>query len=55
MFQNFELETFIMILLLLIIISMIPLIELKYQSDLYDNIDDKIDLYDKIDLHDRFE
>ena len=39
MFQNFELETFIMILLLLIIISMIPLIELKYQSDLYDNID----------------
>ena len=39
MFQNFELESFIMILLLLIIISMIPLIELKYQSDLYENID----------------
>lgn len=39
MFQNFELEIFIMILLLLIIISMIPLIELKYQSDLYENID----------------
>jgi len=39
MFQNFELEIFIMILLLLIIISMIPLIELKYQSDLYENIE----------------
>ena len=36
MFQNAELEIFIMILLLLIIISMIPLIELKYQSDLWD-------------------
>jgi hypothetical protein len=39
MFQNFELEIFIMILLVLIIISMIPLIELKYQSDLYENIE----------------
>ena len=39
MFKNFELETFIMILLVLIIISMIPLIELKYQSDLYENIE----------------
>lgn len=39
MFQNFELEIFIMILLLLIIISMTPLIELKYHSDLYENID----------------
>lgn len=39
MFQNFELEIFIMILLLLIIISMIPLIELKYQSDIYENIE----------------
>ena len=39
MFQNFELEIFIMILLLLIIISMVPLIELKYQSDLYENIE----------------
>lgn len=39
MFQNFQLEIFIMILLLLIIISMTPLIELKYQSDLYENID----------------
>ncbi len=39
MFQNFQLEMFIMILLLLIIISMTPLIELKYHSDLYDNID----------------
>ena len=28
-----------MILLLLIIISMVPLIELKYQSDLYENIE----------------
>jgi len=39
MFQNFELEIFLMILLLLIIISMVPLIELKYQSDLYENIE----------------
>jgi hypothetical protein len=39
MFQNFELEIFIMILLLLIIISMIPLIELKYHNDLYENIE----------------
>jgi hypothetical protein len=39
MFQNAELEIFIMILLLLIIISMIPLIELKYQSDIYENIE----------------
>jgi hypothetical protein len=39
MFQNIELEIFIMILLLLIIISMVPLIELKYQSDVYENIE----------------
>jgi hypothetical protein len=39
MFQNVELEIFIMILLLLIIISMIPIIELKYQSDIYENIE----------------
>ena len=39
MFQNAELEIFIMILLLLIIISMVPVIELKYQSDIYENID----------------
>jgi hypothetical protein len=39
MFQNFELEIFIMILLLLIIISMIPLIELKYHNDLYYHIE----------------
>ena len=39
MFQNFELEIFIMILLLLIIISMVPLIELKYQSDIFENIE----------------
>lgn len=39
MFKNFELEMFIMVLLVLIIISMIPLIELKYQSDLYENIE----------------
>lgn len=39
MFQNFELEIFLMILLLLIIISMIPLIELKYKSDLYEKIE----------------
>ena len=39
MFQNVELETFIMILLLLIVISMVPVIELKYQSDIYENID----------------
>ena len=39
MFQNAELEIFIMILLLLIIISMVPVIELKYQSDIYENIE----------------
>ena len=39
MFKNFELEIFLMILLLLIIISMIPLIELKYKSDLYEKIE----------------
>ena len=39
MFQNAELEIFIMILLLLIVISMVPVIELKYQSDIYENID----------------
>lgn len=39
MFQNFELEIFIVVLLLLIIISMVPLIELKYHNDLYDNIE----------------
>lgn len=39
MFQNFKLELFLMILLLLIIISMIPLIELKYKSDLYERIE----------------
>lgn len=39
MFLNFELEMFLMVLLLLIVISMIPLIELKYNSDLYENIE----------------
>jgi hypothetical protein len=39
MFNNFELEIFIISLLILIIISMIPLIELKYHNDLYDNIE----------------
>ena len=39
MFQNFELEIFIMILLILIVISMVPIIELKYNSDLYENIE----------------
>jgi len=35
----FELDLFIILLLFLIIISFVPLIELKYQSDLYENID----------------
>lgn len=39
MFQNAELEIFIIILLLLIVISMVPIIELKYQSDIYENIE----------------
>jgi hypothetical protein len=39
MFLNFELEMFLMVLLLLIVISMIPIIELKYNSDLYENIE----------------
>ena len=39
MFQNAELEIFIIILLLLIVISMVPVIELKYQSDIYENIE----------------
>ena len=39
MFQNAILEIFIMILLLLIILSMIPIIELKYKSDLYEKIE----------------
>lgn len=39
MFKNYELEIFLLILISLIIISMIPLIELKYQSDLYENIE----------------
>ena len=39
MFKNAELEIFIMILLLLIVISMVPVIELKYQSDIYENIE----------------
>ena len=39
MFKNYELEIFLLILILLIVISMIPLIELKYQSDLYENIE----------------
>jgi len=39
MFLNFELEMFLIVLLLLIVISMIPLIELKYNSDLYENIE----------------
>ena len=39
MFLNFELEIFLMVLLLLIVISMIPIIELKYNSDLYENIE----------------
>lgn len=39
MFLNFELEISIMVLLLLIVISMIPIIQLKYNSDLYENIE----------------
>lgn len=39
MFKNYELEIFLLILILLIVISMIPLIELKYQSDLYEKIE----------------
>ena len=39
MFQNAILEIFIMVLLLLIIFSMIPIIELKYKSDLYEKIE----------------
>ena len=39
MLQNAILEIFIMVLLLLIILSMIPIIELKYNSDLYDKIE----------------
>lgn len=39
MFLNFELEIFLMVLLLLIVISMVPIIELKYNSDLYENIE----------------
>jgi hypothetical protein len=39
MFQNAELEIFIIILLILIVISMVPVIELKYQSDIYENIE----------------
>jgi hypothetical protein len=40
LFQNFTgLDIIIIILLFLIIISFVPLIELKYQSDLYENID----------------
>ena len=40
LFQNFTgLDIIIILLLFLIIISFVPLIELKYQSDLYENID----------------
>jgi hypothetical protein len=39
MFQNVELEILIIILLILIVISMVPVIELKYQSDIYENIE----------------
>ena len=39
MFLNFELEMFLIVLLLLIMISMIPIIQLKYNSDLYENIE----------------
>jgi len=39
MFKNYELEILLLILISLIIISMYPLIELKYQSDLYENIE----------------
>ena len=39
MLQNAILEIFIILLLLLIILSMIPIIELKYNSDLYDKIE----------------
>lgn len=39
MLQNAILEIFIIVLLLLIILSMIPIIELKYKSDLYDKME----------------
>ena len=39
MFLNVELEISIMVLLLFIILSMIPIIQLKYNSDLYENIE----------------
>jgi hypothetical protein len=39
MFKNYELEILLLILISLIIISIYPLIELKYQSDLYENIE----------------
>jgi len=39
MFRNFVLEIFLILLIFLVVLSMIPLIELKYHSDLYETIE----------------
>ena len=39
MFRNSALEVFLILLIFLVVLSMIPLIELKYHSDLYETIE----------------
>ena len=39
MFRNFAFEVFLMLLIVLLVFSMMPIIELKYHSDLYETIE----------------
>ena len=62
MFRNLALEGFLILLIFLVVLSMIPLIELKYHSDLYETIENfnkyclnnDIDLINDLDVKDTY-